>query len=34
MEVIVRYQMFPLFLVMTSFIVVKLSNLHILWNII
>ena len=30
MEVSVRYQIFTLFLVMTSFIIVKLSNLHIL----
>ena len=37
MEVIVKYPIFPLFLVydviMTSFIIVKLSNLHILLNI-
>ena len=29
-EVSVRHQMLPLFLVMTSFIIVELSNLHIL----
>ena len=34
MEVSVRYQILPLFLVMTSFTIVKLSNLHILKNII
>ena len=34
MEVSVRYQILPLFLVMTSCIIVKLSNLHMLQNII
>ena len=33
MEVSVRYHISPLFLVMTSFIIVKLLNLHILKNI-
>ena len=30
----VEVRILPLFLVMTSFIIVELSNLHILWNII
>ena len=30
MEVSVRYQILPLFLVMTAVIIVKVSNLHIL----
>ena len=34
MEVSVRKEILPLFLVMTSFVIVELSNLHILWNII
>ena len=33
MEVSVKYPIFPLFLVMTSFIIVKLSNFLILLNI-
>ena len=33
-EVSVKHEILPLFLVMTSFVDIEFSNLHILWNMI